>query len=326
MSTFEQEFSDLQAEIEAFENEIKILSLEHDALYKEVAAFEADNKHRNLSKPTINSKRQHRTTSHADYSDPPLITDSIFDASIAPYFKDAVDSNSDQRSHSDSLLLSIGAKAANVENILYENVARFTGITAFAINGHLYNSVDDGLLGLRFDQMSHNTRKFTHSHYVILRRRILEHKDGHTQDPDWVVFRHTIPAYVLLANIAERISTETELQNFAVRVREELVKVQYKVDKLDSFDRESANLKDFVVVINRDLECRVVKIQLNIGNVNSELQLTCGSEIIDEVVILKGLNRAAEYFARGLVNTPFRSLTTTMNAVLQGARSLATQG
>lgn len=324
MSTFEQEFIDLQSEIEALESEIKFLSSDHDVLFKEVAAFEADNKHRNLSKPTINIKRQHRA-SLLDYSDPPLITDSIFDASIASYFTDAAESKLLQRPHSDSLLLSIEARAANVENILYENVARFGGITAFAINGYLYNPDDDGLLGLRFDQMSHHTRKFTQSHYVILRRRILEHKSGSTQDPEWVVFRHTIPAYILLANIAERISSEAELQHFAARVREELVKVQYKGDKLDSLDLESANLKDAVVVIDRDLECRVVKIQLKLGNMISELQLTCGPDVIDEVVILKGLNRAAEYFARGLINTPFRSLTSNMTAVLQGARPLASQ-
>lgn len=267
----EAELTALADEISSLENEVATLQQSHDSVFRTVAQFEADNKHKNLTKLPLPKPQLHS-------EDPPLIHFSYFDDLINQYFQ-----NTEQKEEvspaQENVLGEIGQKYKGANLALRELVWRLGGVLAFPINNRLYDELSDALMGIRFDVLSHNSNKFVLPHYIILRRR--EDKLSLTK---WLVFRYTTPQFVPLDRFSHYLEKD-DLCAFAESVREILVKTQYKHDKLEklgkikeleAFDGAGDGL---LVGVEKDLECRRVLLNFK-GNT---VELECGLSQIENV-------------------------------------------
>lgn len=151
------------------------------------------------------------------------------------------------------------------ENILYENIYRLGGISAFPINEYLFKGEEE-LLGLRFDIMSHLQNKYLTPHYVILRKIATLDKTENISY-NWTVYRHTLPAYVPLIDISKKLTEDDSgILAFTKEIRQFLLKIQYKHDKFDSITKLKYNNfginsdKGLIRKINRDLMCQKLTI------------------------------------------------------------------
>lgn len=275
ISMIEVELTALADEISSLENEVATLQQSHDSVFRTVAQFEADNKHKNLTKLPL-PKPQLLS------EDPPLIHFSYFDDLINQYFQNT-DKTEEVSPAQENVLGEIGQKYQGANLALRELVWRLGGVLAFPINNRLYDELSDALMGIRFDVLSHVSRKFVLPHYIILRRR--EDKLALTK---WLVFRYTTPQYVPLDRFSHHLEKD-DLCAFAENVREILVKTQYKHDKLEKvgkikelevFDASGDASGDGLLVgVEKDLECR--RVLLSLKEVTVELE--CGLSEIENV-------------------------------------------
>lgn len=276
---------EVSAEISLLEAQVAPLQGSHDALYRKVAQFELDNKHKNLAKPQLPK------LPNGPSDDPPLIHFSYFDDSILHYFAPAGSGPTVDASGGDKKVLqNIDAKTRGATFALQELMWRLGGVSGFPINNRLYDDSSDALLGLRFDILSHASHRFVLPHYIILRRR--QHK-SQSGDLKWLVFRSTTPTYVPLAAFSHLL-LEDKLYDFVHRVRECLVYTQYKHDKFlgladmtygDVFG--DGSVIKLVSSIEKDLECRRVLLHMYNHSVTTKqshiIKLQCGDSEIEKV-------------------------------------------
>ncbi|GEQ68528.1 hypothetical protein JCM33374_g2196 [Metschnikowia sp. JCM 33374] len=318
--SLQEELHQLEKDIASLQEEVGPLQEQYDHIFREVSVFEAENKHKKLSRPPV-PKRVPLANNTIDFDDaPPLIHHSHFDASIEKYFNQSdeakrsaqeTDSNND-----DEILAKISLKTVAGQLALRESILRFGGITAFAINDHLYDTQDDALLGLRFDVLSHTTRQFLKPHYIILRRRNLSFKETAPSSTSplapapapasspvqnhWSVFRYTTPPHVPLDQLQRLLSAADEaagLQSFVERVRASLVSVQYKHDKLHSLSTLTheevfgfGSENKVVSKIEKDLSCQRIVLWVNNHSLPTkplqplEIELICDELKIESVI------------------------------------------
>lgn len=251
--TPDEELESLRNEIDELQLEIASLQTTHDDLYKHVSVFELEHRHKSLSKPAFPAA----PSPHDDHEDAPaLIHHSHFDASIERYFRDEPKHSADELAAAcDRVLEKVHHKTAAGQLALIESIRRFGGTTAFPINDRLYDTEDDTLLGLRFDILSHVTKRFLTPHYIILRKRQTSEK-GAVRENRWLIFRYTTPAYLPLDQISGHLEDEDQergLLEFVTRVRSFLVYVAFKHEVVDSI---SALQVPVLTKVEKDLECR----------------------------------------------------------------------
>lgn len=305
------EIDALRAEIAGLRADIGPLQSSHDSLFRQVANYEASNKH-HLQK----HHRPRHTVAPSD--DPPLILDSYFDDSIRTYFETASNQKETAAPPQSDSLTSIQDRTRQGSYALIESIHRFGGITAFPINDALYDTSEDALLGLRFDILSHSSNAFLPSHYVIL-RRVLSKDQRH----NWLVFRYTTPAYISLDSYKHHLTHQDEahgLQKFCECIRAALVATQYRHDTINSisqltygdFGLDPSNSKVFVSS-DTDMQCRRVVLALSDRKYSIELLL--GSKSIDSVSSTLP-NRAALHISALLSNATIESLRSAFSQAL----------
>lgn len=307
------EIDSVQRDLKSLNQEIDPLSVQFDTLKEELRLLEESvDENENENEQDQHRHRHHKSKGH-DYDEtiPPLVQHSHFDDSIAKFFmnddqEEVIDDQPYKKQKLNDLSNNILAKADGTvelkENLLYENVFRFGGITAFPINKFLFND-DDEVLGLRFDIFSHFRKQYLKPHYIILKKVDRRNKQNVYDSLKWSVYRHTVPVYVALEEYDEHLLVENEqsgLNAFASSVRDQLIQIQYKHDKLDfcqqisleSLDNDvDSSSRKVIKKIEKDLECRrviiYIKSRFSIGkNTNHELQLTCSDSSIDTVYLL----------------------------------------
>lgn len=322
----EQDLRDLESQIAALTEELRPLQADHDALFKQVARFEADNKHKNLSRPPVPK----RVVPDPDDDVPPLIHYSCFDEAIQAYFHDPEPAGPEAQLDTDLVLAEIDARARGSDHALHESILRCSGVTAFPIDENLYDSRDDALLGLRFDLLCHTTLRFLKPHYIILRQRHLHDKASLELTP-WHIFRYTTPAYVPLDRLSLLLG---DLDLFVQEVQLYLVHTQYKHDKMEQVaaltyadlpgtekaeslatvdsatttPTEEPPARKIVSNLDKDLECRAVSLRIN-GTV---IDLTCGLSLVEHASCTLSLpNPLARIFISALLaNAEFSVLRT----------------
>lgn len=281
---------DLAGQVAALDAELGPLQTAHDAVYRLVAQFEAENKHKNLKRPTVAKPRDSAPQVPPDSDDPPLIHHSYFDDSIRHFFHDLVAATGDAPTsthNQETVLKHIDLRMRGAHHALEELVWRLGGVTAFPINDRLYDNTANALMGLRFDVLAHATGKFLQPHYIILRRR--EDKDGRLR---WLVFRYTTPAYVPLSSFTHLLDQD-RLADFVDLVRACLVRIQYKHDKWhavgnltygDVFGADLGLQSTKLASVSTDLECARVSVELrNLRDQVHLIEIQCGEVAIQTV-------------------------------------------
>lgn len=342
----EAQLLDLSAQIAALDVQLAPLQAAHDAVFRRVAQFEAENKHKNLTRPVV--PKHHNALSHqntllhhnvAIADDPPLIHFSYFDDSIRHYFQNGSLPSEPAvgRPAPEKVLDHIDVKTRGAQNALEELVWRLGGVSAFPINDRLYDNTNDALLGLRFDILSHVSLRFVQPHYIILRRRA-----DKSIELKWLVFRYTTPPYVPLASFSHLLKVD-RLHDFAHLVRSCLVRTQYKHDKFEAVAQltyrevlgvetefpDSVGTETKLVTVEKDLECRRVSLHIeNHSGVRKQvhtIELECGHSSIDKVKckLAEGSTEQNIYVETSLANCGFTSLASSLKTL---AKYLRNQG
>lgn len=213
------------------------------------------------------------------HKSPQKITHDFFDPSISQYFEGKNKTVNESSSEEVSCAQTI------VSDVLYEGFLRLGGLTAFPINKELW--------GIRFDVYSSVDRQFLTPHYVIL-RKLADEKTGVS---NWGVYKHTLPDYIPHHVYAgELADDDRSITIFANKVRQSLLRVQYKHEKF-------CQLEKIVGDVNRDLACALVII-------GGGVELTCNEEMIEIV------NSQAPQVVYALKNTAVRDLMKNSRPVI----------
>ncbi|CAI5760573.1 unnamed protein product [Candida verbasci] len=275
----------------------------------------------------INNIRKIENIQHQQHNNinaPHIIRHNYFDSSIQQYFDTNIDEPEVPREKPNYSNFNSIDKLDLRENILYENIFRMIGITAFPINKRdLPNgtnediidpnllpqnrnvaSISDELLGIRFDIYSSHSKTFKTPHYIILRK--IMNKDF-TLNKYYSIYKDTIPLYIHLKDHEDVLQNNkhSEIDNlskFTYLVYEKLIKVQYKFDKFDSlmqFNKIKGN-NVLITSINKDLVCERVTINLQFKNGNKrknsrfkeEIELMCS---FDSIEVVKFINFNDEF-------------------------------
>lgn len=238
----QSEVANLEAEIERFTREKAAASARLNELKNQPGPDKAPSDHES----DLNAESSAVSPEPGAPDVPAPIYHNHFDPEVARILNDAGQSS---------------AKSTPEEaaNILYENIFRFTGVTAFPINQALL-SADEKVFGIRFDTFSNHEHKFMAPHYVILK------KTPHEKDPSqhrWTVFRHTLPVYIPVeaAEAALEFSDENEssVGRFARQIYGHLARTQMKRDVFAAFGEDHR-----VQRLETDLACNQVR--LFVGN------------------------------------------------------------
>lgn len=222
-----------------------------------------------------------------DSNIPPIMKHNHFDNSIREFFN--VEPKSNKRDFGSlDRVDTVGLK----ENILYENIFRIGGVTAFPLNRYLFDD-DDCVLGLRFDTFSSSQGKFLTPHYVILRQVGLVSKNQESRLV-WSVYRHTLPVFVPIDQYLPDLQNEDQevgLSKFAHNIRIFIAKTQYKRDKFDLL--KNLTLENFgyhenipiILNIEQDLQCQRVRVSIASTEKSPHvLELVCS---LDDIVDVK---------------------------------------
>lgn len=262
------EIESLRSEIATLRNEIGPLQQNHDSLFRQVASYEANNKHHF-------QKHRPRNGPPTASDEQPISLD-CFDDSIKQYFKKTLLAPRTPPPPPETL--SVQERTRQGTYSLTESIHRLGGITAFPINDTLYDSLEDALLGLRFDVLAHSSGAFLPSHYIIL-RRVLS-KDERL---NWLVFRYTTPAYVPLDSYKHHLTYPDEalgLQRFCECVRAALVATQARHDTVQSLRDLTVEGTRAFTATETDIQCRRVALNLALG---PTIELLLGSLLVDLV-------------------------------------------
>ncbi|KAI5952194.1 MCM21 [Candida margitis] len=142
-----------------------------------------------------------------------MIKHTYFDPSISHFFETTEETSSTSSSSQLQLINQRIMESTDVkENIMYENILRMSGITAFPINNkHLFPN--DEILGVRFDIFSYKSKSYKQPHYVILLKR----KDK-SDTPYWSVYKTTLPMYAPLNEYQQELQQTSDLDKFVTRI------------------------------------------------------------------------------------------------------------
>lgn len=156
----------LQKEIEALDEELQELVQQEKVLEDLINQEKQKSYNESMKK-----KRQD------DWQIPAIVQYSYFDESISKYFNvespevmKSKKSTTDLNEISSGIIQSYQKIVALKENILYENLYRLKGVTAFPLNKSF--DPEKNYLGLRFDIFSTYQKKYCTIHYVILRLQV----------------------------------------------------------------------------------------------------------------------------------------------------------
>ncbi|CCE83799.1 Piso0_004387 [Millerozyma farinosa CBS 7064] len=232
----------------------------------------------------------------------------IFDTSISKYFSESrlekdlkvISGHKRQKTNDvDRAIDRIEQNIAINESVLLENVLRFNGVTAFPLNRLPFENSE--LIGIRFDMFSHNSQSFLKPHYAILKKVQVESKESDVQ-MRWSVYRHTLPAYIDVEYASRKLEAEDEeiaLWEFATGIREGLLVVQYRHDKIDAllnlkFGHVDPSFpeKELKVIrtLEKDLSCQRVVIsfstRFHISSYKLDLELYCSDRAVESASFL----------------------------------------
>lgn len=297
-----RDINDANKDVEGLRKEIESLELELLAADKSVTLLEKQIQQEKVKTTALANDKTHnekRRKRHIDELDPPIVQHRYFDDSISQYFDTSSDAFTKYRPQPEinisEVLLEVSQRSRLIvglkENILYENIFRFSGITAFPLKDEF--TKDDEYLGIRFDNYSMYTKKFLDPHYVILRKEEIDNKQKGLIKV-WKVYRDTLPSYIPTEEIGEYLTTyqgDKGLKLFVSTIRKQLVKTQFKHDlfsqlyqlKFKDIGDNTINSELFVTKhINKDLLCLLVVIQLETTSARPlELHLRCSDNIIE---------------------------------------------
>lgn len=267
-----QEILTLRSEVERLEAEIERFSQE-----KELASVKLNE-----------LKNQPDPPPQITESEPELQLDSESEAPPAPIYHNHFDPEV-ARILEEANRATKKSSPQETANILYENIFRFTGITAFPINKALL-SADEEIFGIRFDTYSNHERRFVAPHYVILKKIPHEKEPNHHR---WSVFRHTLPVYIPV-NEAESVleygqeEIDKSVVKFSKLIYGYLSQTQMKHDIF-----AAVSLNPHIRRVEKDLACHRVRLFLESGQ---ELVIHCDSTsvILAEVVGNNELSTACE--------------------------------
>lgn len=300
VATLEAEIAEVLKDIKSLQQEIDPLNEQYETLCEELKVVEES-----IGKSEVNKviQTEHAGSKAHNYDDtiPPLVQHNHFDDSIAKFFTESFQNGpKEPTTHEPTKkkqklsefsynLLEKSTETAEIkENILYENIFRFGGVTAFPINNTLFKD-DDEILGIRFDVFSHFTKKFLAPHYIILKKLESNTKSATSVSKKWFVYRHTIPVYISLEEYDHFLVNEEDidlgLRKFVYSLRDHLIQIQYKHDQFDALSQLSMgsiknnDTQDPVFAkIDKDLECN--RVILHITDKNNPKQLTHEIELI----------------------------------------------
>ncbi|KAK6458197.1 minichromosome maintenance protein [Scheffersomyces xylosifermentans] len=302
----DSEIADIRSDILSLQSELKNLEAEKTLLASELQLLqsEAITIEEEDESAIENRHGKSKTVDNYNSEIPEIIRHEHFDASISRFFQPGTESESTssdanrKRLKVDRVTNDILAKAERLvdlkENILYENIFRLAGVTAFPINKYLLNPEDE-IFGIRFDMFAHTKRVFLSPHYAILRKVAFVDKEQATVKK-WTLYRHTLPVYLPIEELKKQLENSNEQQaitEFALSVRDYLTKIQYKSDKLESLlslTLESLGVKGskpkrIITNIDKDLKCERVK--FTVLNRNSltkkphQIELLCNDNTIE---------------------------------------------
>lgn len=196
INNIEKEIDEIKADIALIEKDLTSNQLQKQQLQEEIEALVLEQQ-----KQAQNKTKESPVPSGPDDMDieiPEIIKHNYFDPSIQKYFQQST-SPSNQLSLPENTTTKIASSQLKPindlelkENVLYENIFRMFGITAFPINQYLFKNNDDPneqILGLRFDLYSNFTKCFQQPHYCILRKLPFEKNDSIFYN--WIVYKHT---------------------------------------------------------------------------------------------------------------------------------------
>ncbi|EGW30421.1 uncharacterized protein SPAPADRAFT_52507 [Spathaspora passalidarum NRRL Y-27907] len=278
-----KEVEDLRHDITSLSADVSSLQKTHNEILQEIKQLEEEEE-RETNKNTNQTVIEDSTTDI-----PEIMKHSHFDPSISVYFKETAEKETEKEDNDDddddekdtefiaepTHTKSIQEELELKENILYENIFRMVGITAFPINQYVFNA-DDELMGIRFDRYASSTNTFQPPHYVILRQiNIYSEKEQELtiERKTWSVYKHTLPNYVPLSDYQKLLDESKEsIIQFTRHVRDFLTKIQYKHDKLDQLLQlrrkqfDLPNDSPIISNIERDLSCERIQITFKSKN------------------------------------------------------------
>lgn len=220
--------------------------------------------------------------------DVPIVHHSYFDESISKYF-DIKPTSFNVGSAMDDYNKIIALK----ENILYENLYRLIGITAFPLN-RVFDP-ESHFLGIRFDIFSDVHKLFNTIHYVIL-RLTKPATDAKTLQNTPNSLRYSV--YKATCFIPEHISSQLQFDNptkevvvlFTKHLRKELIQHQLQID-LEWFIND-LKFNDVDIGIDGQVFKSIVKYDNIFSISNSEYLIDIA---IDDGIVIKKIDSFCDY-------------------------------
>lgn len=181
----------------------------------------------------------------------------MFDKSIADLFVDASPSTSPSKRRN---------KLQNYKGlesqVSIENAYRLFGITFFPLVdpsdiNFEDNNIDRKMLGIRLEVFNERLRQFEKPHYILLKQKV--------KSNSWSLFKHTIPVFVDLESIFQKIdggiiTTLNQVYLFAKQVYIQLLFVSQRMQLLE-------RLQDVKLISNLEIDLQVAAVNFNIQKV-----------------------------------------------------------
>lgn len=321
---------DVSSSIEDVRQDIRLLAQEIAPLEEEYVQIQRELA--SLEPIVVVPPEDQRNAEKQPYDDviPPLVHHEPFDVSIARFFcKKEQPRTKKPKPNPPNVLLRAKATVEIKDNVLYENIFRFGGITAFPINKFLF-SADDELMGLRFDVFSHSRNCYLKPHYAVLRKSQVK---GFSERR-WQIFRHTLPLYIPLTEYAKDLllgESDSGVAALVTKVRTQLIRTQYKHDKFDKLQKMKYShfgllLDKAVFTIERDLACSRVTLTVAdrrlLQKASHKIELECSSDAIEgaRVVfsrLLEDTEKLALFCENLLRETSFVDIAKTLRRVVR---------
>lgn len=251
LKTIEQDINSLKQELKSINDEIRRTQEENTILQKTV-----DRERHYIKKLHSKSKRP------LEDDGPPIVQHSYFHDSISKYFKIGQDFEPQLINTVDIDHLSLGAVQsarkiiALKENVLYENLYRMGGLTAFPLN-------DKTCLGLRFDRVDGRTGSFMPPNYVILRKEPVIVKDVETTK--WKVYKHTISQPLVNNCSGEEGLDDNQIEPFAQRIYVALTRQAFIEHLLHTFHKQlelAGNSRNLIAKLTADASMMHITMEL----------------------------------------------------------------
>lgn len=302
VENIEKDIQEIDGDISSIKKEIAELEIKYAKLSREKEReVDGDDDDDDERADDDTNENSNMTDSKADAFQ--QMRHGIFDASIRKYFsesrleEDLKVVSGRKRQKTGAVEREIDKIEQNItinESVLLENILRLNGVTAFPLNRLPYENSE--LIGIRFDMFSHNSQSFLKPHYAILKKGQVELKDSDMQ-MRWSVYRHTLPAYVDVEYASRKLEVEDDeiaLWEFATGIRETLLVVQYRHDKIDAlldlkFGHVDPNFpeKELKVIrtLEKDLLCQRVVISFlthfHDSSYKLDLELYCSDRAVE---------------------------------------------